>query len=139
MARILVVDDVHSTLMQFKGVLEKAGHKVFLAESVDEGFAVISERSLDLVITDMLMPDKDGIELITALCCLYPGLKFIAMSGGGTLPEDNYLSAADLTGAELVLRKPIDWDKLLIFLETSFPTDCQIEAVPVVSGQTSSV
>ena len=83
---------------------------MFLAASVNEGIEILYRQRLDLVITDLLMPERDGIELIATICSEFPSLKFVAMSGGGKLPANKNLTAAELAGADLVLEKPVNWN-----------------------------
>jgi CheY-like chemotaxis protein len=114
MARILVIDDHEDIRAVVSGVLESAGHEVVLAPNGARGIEAQRRSSADLVITDILMPEKEGLETIRDLKQEFPGLRIIAMSGGGRIPmATNFLSSAKELGADAVLRKPFGPDDLL--------------------------
>ena len=114
MANILVIDD-EAPMRRFVAVaLEKQGHA--LAEAADgaEALRILSERPIDLVITDLLMPETDGIETIMELRRLYPATKIIAISGGGEYQSGaGFLRAAESLGADRTLTKPFEFKQLL--------------------------
>ncbi len=107
MARILVIDDEPTVRRYFARVLDMAGHEVDVAENGREGMRMFRAHRPDLVITDILMPESDGIETITELKQDFPDTKIIAISGGGAVGPHGYLKAAELLGADVVLEKPI--------------------------------
>lgn len=107
MARILVIDDEPTVRRYFARVLELAGYDVDVAENGREGMRMFRAHRPDLVITDILMPESDGIETITELKKDFPDTKIIAISGGGAVGPTGYLKAAELLGANVVLEKPI--------------------------------
>ncbi|TAL61068.1 MAG: response regulator [Bacteroidetes bacterium] len=107
MAKILVFDDEPSILLMIKKMLEKAGHEVDLALNGREGMELIEKNRPDLLITDILMPEKEGLETIIELRKKYPELKIIAISGGGRIGPEGYLPSAKLLGADLVFQKPL--------------------------------
>lgn len=107
MARILVIDDEPTVRRYFARVLELAGYDVDVAENGREGMRMFRAHRPDLVITDILMPESDGIETITELKKDFPDTKIIAISGGGAVGPAGYLKAAELLGANVVLEKPI--------------------------------
>ena len=74
---------------------------------------LLAEQEFGLVLTDVLMPDKDGIEVISELRRDHPNLPIIAMSGGGRLPRDGYLTIARHLGAHAILQKPFTIDQLV--------------------------
>jgi DNA-binding NtrC family response regulator len=113
MARVLVIDDEEEIRAILRDILEAEGHEVLLAEDGDRGIALHRARPADLVITDIFMPGKEGIETILELQEGFPGLKIIAMSGGGLLQTLEYLRAARTLGAVRALVKPFDHDALL--------------------------
>ena len=92
MHRILVIDDDHHILLMIKKMLERAGFEVDLAANGDEGLELFKKLSVDLVITDIIMPEKEGLETIREMKRLRSDLKIIAMSGGGKVSSDNYLN-----------------------------------------------
>ena len=115
MARILVIDDEDVVRRMLRTALELQGHEVFEAEQGDEALRVQQASPPDLVITDIIMPEKDGLEVIMALRRLAPRLKVIAMSGGGRFSQIDALETAEMLGAAATLRKPFN---LAVVLET---------------------
>ncbi len=107
MATIYVFDDELSILLMIKKMLEKAGHDVEIALNGREGMELFNEKVPDLLITDILMPEKEGLETIMELRKKYPALKIIAISGGGRFGPEGYLPGAKLLGADLALQKPL--------------------------------
>jgi CheY-like chemotaxis protein len=109
MARILVIDDVEAIRQAMAIVLEKEGHEVVLAADGLDGIRRLRETPVDLLVTDVLMPGADGIEVIKAVRQHAPELKVIAMSGGGNqLPAGFSLKMAQAFGAKAVLYKPFE-------------------------------
>jgi CheY-like chemotaxis protein len=116
MKYILLIDDNEGFRCSTRRVLERAGYDV--AEACDGAQAMVRFRQVepDLIITDMLMPEKDGIEVIQELKKHSPKVRIIAMSGGGpTEPELRLptLKAAQYLGAARTLAKPFDVPCLL--------------------------
>ena len=107
MAKILVFDDEPSILLMIKKMLEKAGHEVDIALNGKDGMELFEKNKPDLVITDIIMPIKEGLETILELRKKHPGLKIIAISGGGRISPDGYLPGAKLLGADMVFQKPL--------------------------------
>ena len=110
MARILIIDDEQDALVLAQEALESEGHEVICASQGDEGLALQRERPADLVITDIFMPEKEGIETIHQLTQEYPGIKVIAMSGGGRSSRmlENLSVTASALGIAAFLRKPFE-------------------------------
>jgi len=113
MARILVIDDEDSIRRMLRIVLEQSGHEVLEAGHGKEALRLQQISPADLVITDLLMPEQDGIEVIMALRLEAPQLKVIAMSGGGRFKQTELLRMAGPLGAIAILRKPFDLDAML--------------------------
>lgn len=107
MAAILVVDDEEPIRFALRQILEAAGHSVEEAENGKKALAAAARRNFDLVITDILMPDKDGIEAIMELKRERPRLPVIAISGGGQVGARTYLEMADAFQADRTMPKPI--------------------------------
>jgi DNA-binding response OmpR family regulator len=107
MAKIFVFDDEPSILLMIKKMLEKAGHEVDMALNGREGMELFEKNKPDLLITDILMPEKEGLETILELRRKYSELKIIAISGGGRIGPDGYLPSAKLFGADMVFQKPL--------------------------------
>lgn len=110
MAIILVIDDEKAVRDTMRRLLERRGHEV--REAANGREALKAPPDYDLVITDINMPEMDGIEVIMALAERRPGLPVIAISGGGRLPKDLLLSSADMLGAVQTLPKPFDLTEL---------------------------
>lgn len=113
MAYILVIDDDEQLRRLFKGILHSEGHEVAEAGEGTEGIRLYRERRPDLVITDLIMPGKEGIETILELRQLDPTVKIIAVSGGGRIGPENYLATAHTLGAAETLTKPLGIEDLL--------------------------
>jgi len=113
MRRILIIDDDHHILLMIKKMLEREGFEVDLASNGVEGLKLFKKIPVDLVITDIIMPEKEGLETIREMRRLRPDLKIIAMSGGGRISADNYLDAAKIFGASKVLGKPFSQKQLV--------------------------
>ena len=107
MAKIYVFDDEPSILLMIKKMLEKAGYEVDIALNGREGMELFKKNIPDLLITDIIMPEKEGLETIFELRRKYPELKIIAISGGGRISPDGYLPGAKLLGADMVFQKPL--------------------------------
>ena len=113
MAKILVVDDNNELREMTSRVLRNAGHIVTGATNGNEATRLVQDNTFDLVITDLVMPEKDGIETIMELRRKIPALKIIAMSGGGLVAPENYLVIARQLGTAQTLAKPFSRDELL--------------------------
>lgn len=104
---ILVVDDEEMIRNYIQRVLEKQGYQVLCASSAREGLELYRKNMPKVVLTDILMSDKDGIEFIGLLKQFDSEAHIIAMSGGGRMgPESPYLMTALILGAEAALHKP---------------------------------
>jgi len=112
MAKILVIDDDEQYRALVLRMLEADEHRV-LDASAEEGYNIFLSEDPDLVITDILMPQTDGIELITRLRKINPDLPIIAISGGGKCPARLYLSSSKHLGATRTLPKPFRREELL--------------------------
>lgn len=112
MARILVVDDEDLVRLTLRQMLEAAGHVVFEAANGRDGVALQAEQPVDLVLTDIIMPDQEGIETIVQLRRKNPRLKIIAISGGGRMKNMDFLKIAANVGADATLAKPFSTREL---------------------------
>lgn len=113
MSYILVVDDDQSVRMMLMQTLMRAGYVVKDAENGDVALDKVHEEYPGLVITDLIMPQKEGIETIYTLRKEYPTLPIIAMSGGGRLQAENYLPLAEKMGVNGTLKKPFNRETFL--------------------------
>ena len=117
MATILVIDDDESFRSMLRRTLQRAGYDVVEADEGAVGLRTLSGVSVDLVITDIIMPNMEGIETLRVLRRAYPDLKVIAMSGGGRIRADTYLDVAHTFGAFRTLAKPFDNAQLFSAVE----------------------
>ena len=106
MARILIADDNDELLELHRVFLGQNGHEVLTARNGEEAMQLIATEPVDLLITDVIMPDKEGIETILELRRTRPTLPIIAISGGGHVGPDDYLRLATAAGAKAALSKP---------------------------------
>ena len=113
MARILIIDDEPNLRSTLRRTLHQAGHQVSEAGNGAEGIDSYERDPPDLIITDILMPEKEGIETIIALHRADPDLPIIAISGGGHSGGMDFLCSAEKLGARHTLSKPFRGDQLL--------------------------
>jgi DNA-binding NtrC family response regulator len=113
MQKILVIEDDSAVRLSLQMMLEDGGYAVKVAENGEVGIDLFREDPTDLVITDLFMPQKEGIETISELRRDYPGVKIIAISGGGQHIPGGFLVFAMKLGAIHTFQKPIDNDELL--------------------------
>jgi CheY-like chemotaxis protein len=106
MARILIVDDDDAVRALLGEVLVSFGHVVIAAHDGEEAIRLFPEARADLVITDIVMPEKEGLELMADLRRRQPDVKIIAISGGARIGAGDYLELARHLGARKVLAKP---------------------------------
>jgi YesN/AraC family two-component response regulator len=107
MANILLVDDEPLVVETLSNAITSKGHTVVTAANGIEGMERFREGKFDLVITDIIMPDKEGIELIMEMKRHAPAVKIVAISGGGRTGSVEFLKMATKLGAVASLRKPI--------------------------------
>jgi len=114
MARILVIDDEELFRKMLRQMLEMAGYEVLEAADGSHGIALFREMPADLVITDIFMPEKEGISTIGELKREFPNLKIIAVTGGGNKRRGfEYLQFAGKVGADCTLSKPFERQEIL--------------------------
>jgi CheY-like chemotaxis protein len=112
-AFILIVDDDPITRKLLCEIFEKQGSQIIEASNGKEAIKLYKEQKIDLVITDIIMPEKEGIATIRELKEINPDIKIIAMSGGGAVQSEEYLKVAKLVGAKYTIEKPIDTENLI--------------------------
>ena len=113
MALILIIDDEPQIRSMLKLMLEREGYEVAEAPDGIEGIRIFRQNPADLIITDLIMPNKDGIGMIIDLKKEFQNVKIIAMSGGGLNKPEGYLKGAKKLGAACTLAKPIDRGEML--------------------------
>ena len=118
---ILVVDDEPELRDLMTRVLTRGGHRVTCAENGIEASRAVAKEHFDVVITDVIMPERDGIQVINELRRTYPDVRIIAMSGGGHVSRDQYLKIAKGLGAHALLEKPFTNEDLLAAIRALAP------------------
>lgn len=130
MAKILLVDDDDLVAGVIHKILTRAKHQVFRARNGAEALRLYESHAVDLVLTDLIMPDMDGIEMIRTLRRTAPDLKIIAMSGGGRNNAEGYLQVALQLGAARALAKPFSGEELVAVIEAALRQRGEPESNP---------
>ena len=130
MGSILIIDDEEDIRDALQMVLESVGHDVKVASNGNEAVELQRGEPADLIITDVIMPGKDGVETIKEIRQEFPGIRIIAISGGGGVqpteyvPEaittTAYLAAAKEAGADMVFTKPFERKELIQAVDDLF-------------------
>lgn len=112
MQKILIIDDEPHILLMLKKMLERQGYEIDMATNGVEGIELMQKTRPDLVITDIIMPEKEGLETIREMIRIKADLKIIAMSGGGKVSAESYLKIAGIFGASRVIAKPFSMKEM---------------------------
>lgn len=112
MAKVLVIDDDPQVRRIVTRLIESEGHTVIQAENGKVALERYAGDPADLVISDIYMPEMDGIELLMRLREAFPDARLVAMSGGGAIAAHHLLDAARALGAVAVLEKPFALDQI---------------------------
>jgi DNA-binding NtrC family response regulator len=120
MKRILVVDDDEQIVRAVRKILTREGYEITVAGDGVDALNKLQNESYDMVITDIIMPNKEGLELISEIYQIKASMPIIAISGGGKMPSSIYLDVADKIGAYATLRKPFRADELLTVVNQCF-------------------
>ena len=112
MASVMVIDDDAAVRGVITKMLERDGHTVTPIEDGKRALRIFAGEPVDLVISDVYMPEMDGIEFLMRLREAFPETRIIMMSGGGVVPMDEVLEASTLLGAVGSLQKPIEMAQL---------------------------
>lgn len=118
MTRVLLVDDEEPVRTAYAELLVHHGYDVTTAGDGREALEAVGEQAPDVVVTDVIMPETDGFDLITRLHGVVPDVPVIAISGGGRMRAGGYLQMASMLGASAVLQKPLRIAELLRALES---------------------
>lgn len=110
---ILVVDDEPMIRDGLKVALEMEGHRTLTASDGNEALKIVDEKKPHLIITDIIMPESDGIEVICTVKENNPDIKILAISGGGRISASDHLKIAKQLGAAGVLTKPFSTEELI--------------------------
>lgn len=113
MKKILVIDDEEMMLDMMQQTLQRAGYAVSTATDGMEGMEIFQNEQIDLIITDIFMPRKEGISVVYDLREKHPDAKIVAVSGGGRLNSKDYLGYAEKLGADRTLAKPFSKSEIL--------------------------
>jgi|GEM_PF-354759 len=121
MATILLIDDEDLMRRAMRQLLVSLGHEVFEAADGRAGLALFDSRRFELVITDIVMPGMEGLQVLLELRKRHRFVKVIAMSGGGKIRMGDYLHTAKLFGADALLAKPFSSEDLEAVLHAVLP------------------
>lgn len=110
--RVLLIDDYADVRRMLRMALEDVGIDVIEAKNGAVGLEMLKTDTVDLIITDLLMPEKEGIETIRELRLTDSNVPVIAITGGGPMPPDRLIEVAKNLGANAGLSKPVDPDEL---------------------------
>jgi CheY-like chemotaxis protein len=114
---ILIVDDEEPIREVMLGILEDAGYTIRAARDGKEASQFISQGSFDLIVTDLVMPEKEGLELIKEVRRDHPAIRIVAISGAVGNVKETFLSMARAFGADFILAKPFSLEDLLHTVE----------------------
>ncbi len=123
MSYILVVDDDSNFRQMLCQTLERAGYRVVESEDGNVAIKACESEVPALVITDIIMPEKEGLETIQELRAKYPEVNIIAMSGGGRISPDSYLPLAKGLGAVKTLQKPFRREEVIMAVQELYPKE----------------
>jgi YesN/AraC family two-component response regulator len=129
MERILIIDDEAQIRSMIRLILERDGYAVTEAIDGIEGIQCFRKAPADLIITDLIMPNKDGIGMIIELKKEFPAVRIIAMSGGGLNRPEGYLRGAQKLGAAHTLSKPINRHELLRVVKDTLKDPADVASV----------
>lgn len=117
MAKILLVEDDNLVRDMLVQVLQRAHHEVLSAGNGEEAAECLKTEKPDIMVTDIIMPKKSGISLISEVKNRHPNMEIIAISGGGRLDPTGYLDLSETLGASMSFEKPIDNSALLMAID----------------------
>jgi CheY-like chemotaxis protein len=123
MARILLIEDDQAQREILRLILERQGHEVLEASEGEAGLTRFGREGADLVLTDLIMPGKEGLETIQEFRRRHPGVKIIAMSGGARVGANDYLKVAQQFGAIRILAKPFSHADLKEAIAAALPAN----------------
>jgi two-component system, chemotaxis family, chemotaxis protein CheY len=118
---IVLADDDALTRSAYKAVLQRAGYTVHVAQDGEEATRLVERGGVSLLILDILMPRKEGLETLIEMKNRFPALAIIAISAGGARGETDFLSLATKFGADGILRKPFPPKALLVLISELLP------------------
>lgn len=123
MTRVIIIDDEEDIRIVLKEIFKRAGFEAETASNASEGLDLLREHGAELVVTDVIMPGRNGVDTVYDIRMEFPNTKVIVISGGGNVtPSDYepaaikttaYLASAAAVGADLTLTKPFDREDLI--------------------------
>jgi DNA-binding response OmpR family regulator len=123
MTRVIIIDDEEDIRIVLKEIFVREGFDVGVASDGTEGLNLVRETGADVVITDIIMPGKDGVETAYDIRMEFPNTKIIVISGGGNtgpleyepsaIATSSYLASAESIGADMTMTKPFDRKELV--------------------------
>lgn len=128
MASILVIDDNPEFREILRIHLEANGHRTVLASNGEQGLQLLEREAVDIVLTDILMPQRDGVEVLREAKRRWPALPVIAISGGGWIGANELLTMAEKLGADQVLQKPVRRDDLIRAVDEALSANLKKQA-----------
>ncbi len=117
MKKVIIIEDDVVIRESLKEILEMNNYTVLAVDGGMDLMKKINEFIPDILITDIIMPDKDGIEIIIEAKKTYPNIILVAISGGGRIDSESYLNTAKYLGADATLKKPFTHGQLLDLLK----------------------
>lgn len=111
MGKIIVIDDDFDIRTIIKDALEDEGHEVYTADNGDSGLTLVDQHKPQVVITDIFMPVKEGVNVVRTIKSKHPGIKILVISGADR--RDNYFETAKNFGADETLAKPFQIEALI--------------------------
>jgi CheY-like chemotaxis protein len=128
MAHLLVIDDNPEFREILRRHLEANGHSVTLAMNGEQGLGLLGQGDFDIVLTDILMPQRDGVEVLREAKRRWPDLPVIAISGGGWIGANELLGMAEKLGADKVLQKPVRREDLIQAVDEALSANLKKQA-----------
>ena len=117
MAKILLVEDDDLVRDMLTQMLQRASHQVICANNGEEATDILKTETPNIMVTDIIMPKKSGITLISEVKERHPSMEIIAISGGGRLDPTGYLDLSESLGASVSFEKPVDNNALLMAID----------------------
>ncbi len=118
MKKIVIIEDDLIIRESLKEILEMNSYEVLATDTGIDLMKKITGFKPDVLITDIIMPDKDGIEIIIEVKKMLPNIILIAISGGGRIDSESYLNTAKYLGADATLKKPFTHDQLISLIKS---------------------
>jgi len=136
MSRILVIDDDENYRTLLRSFIEEKGHTVFEAADADEGLKVFRQQKIDLIVSDLMMPVKSGLELLQDIKKIDPRVLFIMITG---YPSLELAAAATKAGAFDFLPKPVDRDQLAAVMQRALSTVALRSSLSAMKGMNAAL